>query len=478
MVNNINFNNSTNYLQESAIEELQRMYPDKFFIVWEQLVNEELDDNGNIFYNIDYKHKKWVLACFENQWEDTINKETGELEKKWIKTLLGEQNKILFNQIEENLTIIDLQSIRGWKNKKLFWEELDNNNELQLLSWWCFEIRTSEKWNKHLVLKERDWWNVDVWLLTWVAGRAESVDIEKESLKEFVEEWSYLWYVDWKLHIVVPSVENWEELIDNFVERFIEKTKRNAINNSTATLWFLEEKYKALNEELKEKLEKNEELTEKEEQDLKKYKKLSKKFNKNFVDKKLNYDNLWEQLQEILSNWRVLFYDIKENNTEYNAKINIAWKIFEWFAFNDYDDNRTTEFRKIYDIDLSKVKNNQWKVLDVDYIWRLGRASTMFLESENQEPRTINLSYLKKYKNIFNRLVPATKVFVNKALWLDKKFNELKEKDFKKLTIEDIDFILKYIWFKKYKNKDDKVIYKKDEIKLTNLEEIKAFFKT
>jgi hypothetical protein len=44
------------------------------------------------------------------------------------------------------------------------------------------------------------------------------------------------------------------------------------------------------------------------------------------------------------------------------------------------------------------------------------RPSTTFLESENQEPRTINLSHSNKFKNIFNRLVPATRDFINKVL--------------------------------------------------------------
>jgi hypothetical protein len=258
-----------------------------------------------------------------------------------------------------------------------------------LISWWSMNLFTSNKWNKHLILTTRDWWNVDKWQLTWVAGRCENSNLDKESLKELIEEGSYLWYVNGELNIIIPSVLNWDKEIKKFVTRFIDNITRNAVKNWISTIWFLSEKYKPEN------------------------KRLEKLFNKNFNDKKWNleYSNLWEKLKEALSKWNILFYDIKEDKTKYNSRISIWKKIYEWYVFND-ESNKTIEFRKVFDIDLEKVKNLNWEAIEnVDYIWRLNRPSTLFLESKRQEVRTINLNH-NNIKAIFERLVPATKDFV------------------------------------------------------------------
>lgn len=370
-----------NILQESIIKELQRIAPDKIFIVWEQKIKELNDSDSNIKYEIDYDYKQWIWACFPNQWEE-------------IEKYLKSSNLTLLNQIENNLTIIDLDLVREWKNDLIFWKKIEENFDLQLISWWSMNLLTSSKKNKHIVLTTRDWWNVDKWWLTWVAGRCESPNIDEESLKEFIEEWSYLWYIDWELNIIIPSILGWLEEIKKFVDRFIDSIRKNALINWRSTIWFLSEKYKPED------------------------KRLEKLFNKNFNDKDwdLDYLNLWKKLEEALSKWNILFYDIEEDKSKYNSRVNIWDKTYEWYIYNDKD-NKTTEYRKVYNIDLSKVKNLQWKKNKTPkYIWRLDRPSTMFLESENQETRTINLNHNHISSSIYSRLVPATKEFVKEII--------------------------------------------------------------
>lgn len=365
-----------NLLSESLSEELQRIAPDKFFVVWEQDIEEK-----NEKYEINYNYKEWILACFKNQWEK-------------IESFLSKNNPLLLSQIKENITILDLWEIRKWKNSKLFWKDLEKDFKLQLISWWSMNLLTSKKGNKHLILTTRDWWNVDKAMLTWVAWRCETPDLDKESLKEFVEEGSYLWYLNWELHIIIPSVLNWWEEIEKFAKRFLDLLKKNAIDNTKSIIWFLSEKYKPENE------------------------KLAKMFNKNFRDKNsnLNYSNLKTKLEYAIKRGKILFYDISENKENYNSTVKIWDKNYEWYVYNDKENN-TTEFRKVYNIDLSKLKNLSWKEIkeEVNYIWRLNRPTNMYLESENQEIRTANLKR-KIPENIYKRLVPATKDFVENIL--------------------------------------------------------------
>lgn len=378
--------NTINLLSEWIIEELQRIAPDKFFIVWKQDVKQLDDEESEIKYEINFDHKDWVLACFANQWEQ-------------IESLLENRDHTLLSQIEMNLTILDLWKIRKWVNKKLYWKDLEENIEFQLISWWSMNLLTAKskdkRGNKHLILTTRDWWNVDVAWLTWVAWRCESTDLDKESLKEFVEEWSYLWYLDWKLHIVIPSITKTEEEIKQFIDRFLNNLRKNAVDNAKSTIWFFSEKYKPEDE------------------------RLEKKFNKNFNtwEWNLEYSNLKEKLEEALKTGRVLFYDIKEDRSKYNSKVKVWEKEFEWYVFDD-EDNKTTEFRKVYDIDLSNLTWLDWTTIEeeVNYVWRLTRPSTMYLESENQEPRTVNLNHKNAPSNILNRLVPATKKFVEDVM--------------------------------------------------------------
>lgn len=300
-----------------------------------------------------------ILTCYPNQLANL----------KWL-----EENK--------DITILDINTLRKWEVKTIFWKEIENNEntKLTLLSSWVIELvkmQNSKGWEKiHTFTSLRDGWAADKLQRTWVAGRNSFDNLNEELEREYSEESPFLLKINWVWTLATPDRKNKADAIADLktsVEYFL-KNKYNLDRNNPEQAEFV------------------------------------KMFERSFRWK-IKYEELWEILKEIIANNKIEFFENEELDSFQSLekdmqKIEILddnGKVISSGTYFVYPDeaNNTVEYRSLREIKIPK-----W--LDIEK-QKFNPRQRLFLESQNQTTKTHRLENLGK-----DNLVPTMKYFADK----------------------------------------------------------------
>lgn len=331
-------------------EELLRLNNDIIYWVY------DLKDSFN---RLKFSMCENILTCYPNQLANL----------KWL-----EENK--------DITILDINALRKWEVKTIFWKEVENNEntKLTLLSSWVIELvkmKNQKGWEKiHTFTSLRDWWAADKLQRTWVAGRNSFDNLNEELEREYSEESPFLLQVDWVWTLATPDRKNKDDATADL---------------KTSVEYFLKNKYNLDRN--------NPEQTE-----------FVKMFEKSFRWK-IKYEELWDILKEIIANNKIDFFENEELDSfpglekdmkhmeivDENGKVISSW---DYFIYHD-EANNTVEYRSLREIKIPK-----W--LDIEK-QKFNPRQRLFLESQNQVAKTHRLENLEK-----DSLVPTMKHFADK----------------------------------------------------------------
>lgn len=346
MKNTLNSSNSVKSVREQR-EELLKLNNDIIYWVY------DLKDSFNW---LKFSMKENILTCYPNQLENL----------KWLK-----ENK--------EISILDINSLRKWEIKTIFWKEVENdkNSKLTLLSSWVIELVRMQNpnwWERiHTFTSLRDWWAADKLQRTWVAGRNSFDNLNEELEREYSEESPFLLQVDWVWTLATPDRKNKTDAISDLktsVEYFL-KNKYNLDRNNPEQAEFV------------------------------------KMFERSFRWK-IKYEELWDILKETITNNRIEFFENEELDNfpglekdmkkieilDENSNIISSGN---YFVYSD-EANNTFEYRS-----LREIKAPKWLNIEKQ---NFNPRQRLFLESQNQYAKTHRLEKLWN-----DNLVPTMKHF-------------------------------------------------------------------
>lgn len=298
-------------------------------------------------WDIELEYLENILTCYPNQLENL----------KWLDD-------------NSDITIINLWVLRKWSIDILNWPNSEIKNPvLLLLSNWVIELVEAKKsdgtFRSHLISTLRDGWAADSLQRTTTAWRNSWDNLQEDLEREHIEESPFLWRnKDWEF--TLATIDNSEKSIELLIK-------------SLET--FLERKY--LHE-----WDKN-------------YDFVKKNFERNFPW--ILYDELWNILTDIIKNKRFATYStekIKEFEwLEWDMKTVSIWdSTGKYFVYYDKEYN-TIEYRQLRTITWF---NDGFKPLSK-------RSSRLYLESENQFPKTHRIENAQVW------FVPTVRYFSEKC---------------------------------------------------------------
>jgi len=334
-------------------EKLLVLNPDLLFWVYNLKNNKENKLDLELYNN--------VLTCYPNQVKNL----------KWLDDFTW-------------ITIVNLSDLRKWKISILNWPDDVKLEKPVLLSNWAIELmeKYDDNWNKNLYIIStlRDWWAVDKERRTTIAWRNSSNNLNEDLEREYAEESPFLWLdKDWNYSLAIYNT-SYKSI------KFLKESIKS----------FLEKKYLAIPK--KEKFQTQEEFEKAEEE----YNYVKLIFEKSFPW--IEYEKLWDILNEIIENNRFFVYyseelkDIKWTEKDYK-EISLWDSKWRFFVFFD-EKNNTIEYRKIKKITWFK---DWFKPLSDSSPWRL------YLESKNQYPQ------FSKIWDLSFSFVPTVDFFNNKV---------------------------------------------------------------
>lgn len=345
----------------------------QYFSIKEQRENL-LELNNDLVYGIyeilENSDKKIVLKNMEN-----------------ILTCFPEKfEKLAWIKENPDILILDIKEFRAWNIKILNRKNPTNfyleNSNLTLLSSWVIEVIESEykaenweiKSRKHFPTTLRDNGTIWAWIRNSVAGRNSTSDLIWDIEREYSEESPYLW-----------KDENW-----NFCLFTPERTdKETAISDLKGSVeFFLENKYLNENEE--------------------NFSEVKKLFENSFRWK-INYEDLWKILEEIIKNDRIKFFESKDlenfENIEWALdwikEIQILWENGKIISSGNFFVNENKAVNTIEYMQFREIKLPDWIISPN---WRL------YLESQNQGSKNQRFESLEK-----TPILPVMKKFVEKV---------------------------------------------------------------
>lgn len=341
-----------NLLINSARDEIRSKFPDTCFAVANRV-------------GATYSSVQSVIATWPNKLKE--NPKIQEIaEREWI-------------------SIVELSSLSKWNTDFLVWKDDWSLKNPSLISDGVIPILNHE-WRGVISVTQRDaWGNADNWLFTSVAWRAEwcqiGIDLQSESLREWLEEWAYLGELDWEIFIILPEAAKKIESETWITWDFI------GLDNANWVRSYIWNKY----------------LTEGEFD----FPKAKNTFEDSFPW--LSYSDFPDILRQAYNSWRILFYSTQSTmQKQSETPIIMDGKSIWGFNWYDYKAN-TLEHRQTYNTNLEVLFDKHWnRVKWVKIYWK-DHPQSLYLESKLQWSRVIWLDQ-QVNKRFIDRWSPTEKI--------------------------------------------------------------------